>query len=47
MARQYHPDVNDSKNAAKKFAEISEAYETLGDETKREIYDATGMTANE
>lgn len=32
MAKQYHPDVNDSAEAAKKFSEINEAYETLNDE---------------
>ena len=47
LARQYHPDVNTTKGADKRFAEINEAYETLFDEKKREIYDATGMTANE
>ena len=30
-----------------KFAEINEAYETLGDETKKRVYDTTGMTGDE
>ena len=32
LARKYHPDVNKQKDAEKKFSEINEAYETLGDE---------------
>lgn len=47
LARKYHPDVNKQKDAEKKFAEINEAYETLGDEQKRAFYDATGMTSND
>lgn len=43
LAKKYHPDANPGdKEASKKFAEISEAYETLGDKTKRAQYDATG-----
>lgn len=39
LAKQYHPDVNKSPDAKEKFATINEAYETLGDESKRRIYD--------
>lgn len=46
-AKQYHPDVNKSPDAKEKFAEMNEAYETLGDEQKRRIYDATGMSGDE
>ena len=46
-AKQYHPDVNKAKDAPKKFAQINEAYETLGNSQKRRIYDATGMSSNE
>ena len=46
-AKQYHPDVNTSADARKKFSKINEAYETLGDPQKRKIYDAYGMTSNE
>lgn len=46
LAKKYHPDVNHGKDAEKRFSEINEAYETLGDQSKREIYDATGMSAN-
>jgi molecular chaperone DnaJ len=39
QAKMYHPDVNKSTEAKKKFAEINEAHETLKDENKRRIYD--------
>ncbi|MEX0681157.1 MAG: J domain-containing protein [Balneolales bacterium] len=43
LARKYHPDVNpDDKTAAKKFKEISEAYEVLGNEENRKLYDQLG-----
>lgn len=35
LAKQYHPDINKSPNAKKKFLEINEAYETLSNENKR------------
>ena len=41
-ARQYHPDVNKEEGAAEKFKEIGNAYETLSDDNKREIYDRYG-----
>ncbi|VDL61501.1 unnamed protein product [Hymenolepis diminuta] len=45
LAKKYHPDVNKSdKTAAQKFAEVSEAYEVLGDEQKRKQYDSFGGT---
>jgi molecular chaperone DnaJ len=47
LAKQYHPDVNKDPSAKNKFAEISTAYETLGDSEKRKTYDATGMTGDE
>ena len=31
-AKQFHPDVNKSTEAPKKFSQINEAYETLGDQ---------------
>lgn len=46
-AKQYHPDVNKAKGAKEKFEQINEAYETLGDESKKRMYDTTGMTGDE
>ena len=43
LAMQYHPDKNpNNKKAEEKFKEISEAYEILSDETKRQSYDQFG-----
>ncbi|KAG8186919.1 hypothetical protein JTE90_000392 [Oedothorax gibbosus] len=42
LAKKYHPDTNKDESAAKKFQEVSAAYEVLGDETKRKDYDAWG-----
>ena len=47
LAKKYHPDVNKEKGSAEKFANISNAYETLQDEGKRNVYDQTGMTGDE
>lgn len=43
LAVKYHPDKNpDDTTAQDKFKKISEAYETLSDEKKRNIYDQYG-----
>jgi len=43
MARKYHPDINpNDKEAQKKFQQINEANEVLGDPDKRKKYDAHG-----
>ena len=39
LARQYHPDLNNSPDAAEKFREITEAYDTLTDPDRRRRYD--------
>lgn len=44
-ALQYHPDKNPGNTEAeKKFKEISEAYEVLSDDKKRQMYDQYGKT---
>ena len=45
LARKYHPDVNDSEDAAKTFQEVQEAYDVLGDEDARKKYDRVGHRA--
>lgn len=47
MAKQYHPDANDSPDAEDKFKEIQEAYEVLGDSQKKANYDRFGHSAFE
>ena len=42
LARKYHPDVNDTEEAAEKFREISVAQEVLLDPQKRSIVDRGG-----
>ena len=43
LAREHHPDVaKNKKQAEEKFKEINEAYEVLGDPTKRKRYDQLG-----
>lgn len=40
VVKKYHPDVARNRESTKKFLEIKDAYETLGDEAKRKEYDA-------
>jgi len=42
LARKYHPDVSDEKNAEDRFKEVAEAYEVLRDADKRAAYDQLG-----
>ncbi|MDP2314812.1 MAG: DnaJ C-terminal domain-containing protein [Pseudomonadota bacterium] len=42
LARTYHPDVNKDAGATDRFKEITAAYEVLGDEQKRSLYDEFG-----
>ncbi len=45
LAKKYHPDANPNNKAAEeKFKEISEAYEVLSDESRRQKYDRTAHT---
>src|ERR1041385_3688240 len=47
LAREHHPDVaKNKKQAEEKFKEINEAYEVLGDPTKRKKYDELGPNWN-
>ena len=43
LAKQYHPDLNKSPDAPKKFQEVTEAYEVLKDPKKRQAYDQFGF----
>lgn len=42
LSKQYHPDLNKEAGAEEKFKEVTEAFETLSDETKRAQYDQFG-----
>jgi curved DNA-binding protein len=44
LALKYHPDKNPDKNAEDRFKEINEAYEVLGDPSKRAKYDNLGSS---
>ena len=40
LARKWHPDINPgNKDAEQKFKDISRAYDCLGKEEKRKLYD--------
>lgn len=43
LARKYHPDLNpDDESAKKKFQEVQSAFDVLGDEKKRKMFDRYG-----
>ena len=45
LAKKYHPDANpdDKEGSEAKFKEVNEAYETLSDKQKRQMYDQFGF----
>src|SRR3984885_5012896 len=44
LARKYHPDLNPGdKSSEEKFKQIQEAYDTLSDTKKRQMYDQFGF----
>ncbi|VWL85816.1 molecular chaperone DnaJ [Oceanivirga miroungae] len=49
LSKKYHPDLNqdNKKEAEAKFKEISEAYEVLSDDNKKQMYDSYGHAAFE
>jgi curved DNA-binding protein len=47
LARRFHPDLNGSSSVSEaKFREVSEAYEILGDKTRRHDYDLSGYQSH-
>ncbi len=47
LAKTLHPDVNPSKDAAKKFAKLAAAYEILSHADTRRVYDRKLAAADE
>ena len=48
LARKYHPDLHpDDPTCEDKFKEITEAYEVLSNQEKRQMYDQYGHAAFE
>lgn len=44
LSKKYHPDANKDEGATDKFKEVNEAYEVLGDPTKKANYDRYGSS---
>ena len=47
LAKKYHPEINKAPGAEEKFKEVQEAWDVLGDDKKRQMYDQFGMAAFE
>ena len=47
LARKYHPDVSKEPDAEARFKEVSEAWEVLSDETRRQEYDMLWQHRND
>src|SRR5256885_1080898 len=45
LAKKLHPDVNPDKKSEERFKEINTAFEVLGDEKRRKLYDEFGDDA--
>ncbi|VWU49844.1 DnaJ protein, putative [Hepatocystis sp. ex Piliocolobus tephrosceles] len=45
LSKKYHPDKMKDQSQNNRFNEIAEAYEILGDEDKRRVYDEQGFEA--
>jgi len=49
LARKYHPDLNqgDPKGAKEKFQKVQEAFDVLGNQEKRQVYDRFGVSPDQ
>jgi DnaJ-class molecular chaperone len=49
LARKYHPDFNqnDPKGAKEKFQKVQEAFDVLGNQEKRQVYDRFGVSPDQ